>query len=75
MSWPATGGSFTPVTVMVTVAWFESETPSDALYVKVSVSVWPPRSYVAITRTSPGVSLGCDRAREEASFHVVYGTW
>ena len=32
------------------------------------VQRWPPRSYVAITRTSPGVSLGYDRAREEASF-------
>ncbi len=39
------------------------------------VRTWPPRSYVAITRTSPGVSLGYERAREEASFHVVYGTW
>jgi len=39
------------------------------------VRTWPPRSYVAITRTSPGVSLGYDRAREEASFHVIYGTW
>jgi hypothetical protein len=39
------------------------------------VRTWPPRSYVAIARTSPGVSLGHDRAREEASFHVVYGTW
>lgn len=39
------------------------------------VRAWPPRSYVAITRTSPGVSLGYERAREEASFHVVYGTW
>lgn len=39
------------------------------------VRSWPPRSYVAITRTSPGVSLGHERAREEAGFHVVYGTW
>lgn len=39
------------------------------------VRSWPRRSYVAITRTSPGVSLGYDRAHEEASFHVVYGTW
>ncbi len=39
------------------------------------VRTWPPRSYVAITRTSPGVSLGHERAREEASFHVVYGSW
>ncbi len=36
---------------------------------------WPPRTYVAITRTSPGVSLGHDRAREEASLHVVSGRW
>jgi hypothetical protein len=39
------------------------------------VRTWPPRTYVALTRTSPGVSLGHGGAREEASFHVVFGTW
>ncbi len=43
--------------------------------VRTDVRTWPPRSYVAITRTSPGVSLGYSRVREEASFHVVYGSW
>jgi len=36
---------------------------------------WPPRTYIAVTRTTPGVSLGCDDAREEASFHAVLGRW
>ncbi len=39
------------------------------------VQTWLPRSYVALTRTAPGVSLGYGRAHEEASFHVVLGTW
>jgi hypothetical protein len=39
------------------------------------VRTWQPRTYVALTRTSPGVSLGYGAAREEASFHVVFGTW
>ena len=39
------------------------------------VRPWQPRTYVALTRTSPGVSLGHGGAREEASFHVVFGTW
>ena len=39
------------------------------------VQTWQPRTYVALTRTSPGVSIGYGRAREEASFHVVLGTW
>jgi hypothetical protein len=39
------------------------------------VQTWQPRTYVALTRTSPGVSIGYGRAREAASFHVVLGTW
>lgn len=39
------------------------------------VETLPPRSYVALTRTAPGVPLGYDRAQEQASFHVVYGRW
>ena len=34
-----------------------------------------PRTYVAITTTGPEVPLGYDRVREEASFHVLRGTW
>jgi hypothetical protein len=39
------------------------------------LQAWAPRSYVAVTRTSPGLSLGYEKVREEASFHVVLGTW
>ncbi len=39
------------------------------------VQTWQPRTYVALTRTTPGVSLGYGRAHEEASFHVVFGSW
>ncbi len=39
------------------------------------VQAWQPRTYVALTRSSPGVSLGYGAAREEASLHVVFGTW
>lgn len=35
----------------------------------------PPRSYLAIVEQSPEVVLGTPRAREEASFHVIRGTW
>ena len=35
----------------------------------------PPRSYMAITSASPGVPVGYSRAREEASFHMVLGTY
>ena len=35
----------------------------------------PPRSYIAITNASPGVPVGYSRAREEASFHMVLGTY
>lgn len=34
-----------------------------------------PRSYLALTRTSPEIPLGYRSAREEASFHVVVGHW
>jgi hypothetical protein len=34
-----------------------------------------PRSYVAIVDRSPEVPLGVERAREEASLHVVVGQW
>jgi hypothetical protein len=34
-----------------------------------------PRSYVAITRSSPEVPLGYSQLREEASFHVIVGRW
>ena len=40
-----------------------------------AIEEWPPRTYVALTSTSPGISLGCDVAREQASFHVVSGRW
>ncbi|MCB9873943.1 MAG: hypothetical protein H6821_07155 [Planctomycetaceae bacterium] len=33
------------------------------------------RSYVAIVRNAPNVSLGVDSVDEEASFHVVTGSW
>jgi hypothetical protein len=39
------------------------------------VGTLKPRSYLAITSTSPGVPLGYEQAREEASFHVVFGRW
>ena len=35
----------------------------------------PPRSYLAVTQTSPDVPLGYRDAREVASFHVVQGRW
>jgi hypothetical protein len=31
--------------------------------------------YVAIVDRSPEVELGTDAAREEASFHVIFGRW
>ncbi|MEX0818295.1 MAG: hypothetical protein WD070_01845 [Pirellulaceae bacterium] len=34
-----------------------------------------PRSYIAIVRQAPNVSLGIESVAEEASFHVVSGTW
>jgi hypothetical protein len=34
-----------------------------------------PRSYAAITRTSPEVPLGYRVVQETASFHLVYGRW
>ncbi|MFZ5829375.1 MAG: tripartite tricarboxylate transporter TctB family protein [Planctomycetota bacterium] len=34
-----------------------------------------PGSYVALVERSPEVELGTNWAREEASLHVVYGTW
>jgi hypothetical protein len=34
-----------------------------------------PRSYVAITETGPEVETGIPYAKEEASFHVLEGTW
>ena len=33
----------------------------------------PPRSFVAITETSPEVELGTPAAREESSLHVIVG--
>jgi hypothetical protein len=35
----------------------------------------PPRSYIAIVERGPEVQLGTDVANEEASLHVVTGTW
>ena len=35
----------------------------------------PPRSYVAFTETGPEVEIGMSGAEEQASFHVVVGTW
>jgi hypothetical protein len=35
----------------------------------------PPRSYVAVLRTSPEVPIGYRAAREEAGFHVLQGRW
>ena len=35
----------------------------------------PPRSYVAITETGPEVETGIPNAVEEASFHLIEGTW
>jgi hypothetical protein len=35
----------------------------------------PPRSFVAITETSPEVELGTPAAHEESSLHVVIGRW
>jgi hypothetical protein len=34
-----------------------------------------PRSYIAIVRRAPDVSLGVEGVSEEASFHVVKGMW
>ena len=34
-----------------------------------------PRSYVAITATGPEVAIGVAGAREEASFHVLVGSF
>ncbi|MEO8498122.1 MAG: hypothetical protein ABI614_23905, partial [Planctomycetota bacterium] len=34
-----------------------------------------PRSYIAIVRTAPNISLGIESVAEEASFHVVTGRW
>ncbi|MFV1963863.1 MAG: hypothetical protein ACC628_00460 [Pirellulaceae bacterium] len=34
-----------------------------------------PRSYLAIVDASPEVSLGVESPRQEASFHVVQGSW
>ena len=34
-----------------------------------------PRSYIAIVRQAPNVSLGIESVSEEASFHVVTGNW
>ncbi len=34
-----------------------------------------PRSYIAIVATAPNVSLGIDGVKEEASFHIVRGSW
>jgi hypothetical protein len=34
-----------------------------------------PRSYIAIVRQAPNVSLGVESVAEEASFHVVTGNW
>jgi hypothetical protein len=34
-----------------------------------------PRSYLAIVESSPSAPLGYAKAREQASFHVVAGTW
>jgi hypothetical protein len=35
----------------------------------------PPKSYVAFTESGPEVALGVSNAEEEASFHVIVGTW
>ncbi|MCL4204340.1 MAG: hypothetical protein KJ000_17795 [Pirellulaceae bacterium] len=35
----------------------------------------PRRSYLAVTRSGVEVPLGYERLREEASFHLVFGTW
>jgi hypothetical protein len=35
----------------------------------------PPRTFVAITETSPEVELGTASAREESSLHVIVGGW
>ncbi|MEX2121450.1 MAG: hypothetical protein WD847_17810 [Pirellulales bacterium] len=35
----------------------------------------PPRSYVAVVERSPEVLYGVERVREQASLHVVTGTW
>jgi hypothetical protein len=35
----------------------------------------PRRSYVAITETGPEIELGVAGATEEASFHVLQGSW
>ena len=34
-----------------------------------------PRSYIALVRQAPNVSLGIESVAEEASFHVVTGNW
>jgi len=34
-----------------------------------------PRTYLAVTQTSPEVQLGTPRAREEDSLHVIVGNW
>ncbi|MGD9635899.1 MAG: hypothetical protein AB7U97_21640, partial [Pirellulales bacterium] len=35
----------------------------------------PRRTYIAITETEPEIELGLSTADEEASFHVLHGTW
>lgn len=35
----------------------------------------PRRSYIAITATGPEIELGLPEVVEEASFHVLHGTW
>ena len=35
----------------------------------------PPRSYVAIVRAAPDLQMGIESITEEASFHVVQGSW
>ena len=39
------------------------------------VNALKPRTYIAIVRTAPNVSLGVQGVAEEGSFHVVTGTW
>jgi hypothetical protein len=40
-----------------------------------AMAAWSPGSYVAIVQQSPEVVLGIPAAREEASFHVIFGRW
>lgn len=46
-----------------------------ALRQKLLQNQLPPKSYVAIVKTSPMMEIGTPSAHEEASFHIILGRW